>query len=100
LLGATFVPAFAVSGNEPEETHIAPDAAALYQRISQVAPAAGADVLFLEDEETVVFDSEGRPSIHGIFFTRSSRRRALRVGAILPPGGSLGMKSVPRCEQE
>ncbi|MFY9645026.1 MAG: DUF3857 domain-containing protein [Terriglobales bacterium] len=67
LLGATFVPAFAVSGNEPEETHFAPDAAALYQRVSQLAPAAGADVLFLEDEETVVFDSEGR-AIHSRYF--------------------------------
>jgi transglutaminase-like putative cysteine protease/predicted Zn-dependent protease len=37
-----------------------PDAAALYQRVSQVPPAAGADVLFLDDEETVVFDTEGR----------------------------------------
>ena len=60
LLCAAFVSAFAAGGSEPEETHFAPDAAALYQRVSQVTPAAGADVLYLEDEETVVFDSEGR----------------------------------------
>jgi predicted Zn-dependent protease len=60
LLGAVFVPAFAASGNDPEEPHFAPDAAALYQRVSQVHPTAGADVLFLDDEETVVFDIAGR----------------------------------------
>jgi transglutaminase-like putative cysteine protease len=39
----------------------------LYQRASQVTPPAGADVLFLEDDETVVFDSEGR-AIHSRYF--------------------------------
>ena len=47
-------------GHEPPEDHFSADAAALYQRVSQVTPAAGADVLFLDDEETVVFDTEGR----------------------------------------
>jgi transglutaminase-like putative cysteine protease/tetratricopeptide (TPR) repeat protein len=67
LLCIAFVSAFASSGNEPEETRFGPDAAALYQRVSQVTPAAGADVLFLEDEETVVFDSEGRAN-HSRYF--------------------------------
>ncbi len=60
LLCTALVSAFAAGGNEPEENHFLPDAAALYQRVSQVPPAAGADVLFLDDEETVVFDTEGR----------------------------------------
>ncbi|MBZ5598777.1 MAG: DUF3857 domain-containing protein [Acidobacteriia bacterium] len=51
----------------PEETHFSPDASGLYQRVSQVPPTAGADVLFLEDEETVVFDSEGR-AVHTWYF--------------------------------
>jgi len=60
LLCTTLVSAFAAGGNELEENHFSPDAAALYQRVSQVPPAAGADVLFLDDEETVVFDTGGR----------------------------------------
>jgi transglutaminase-like putative cysteine protease/Flp pilus assembly protein TadD len=60
LLGTVLVSAFAASGNEGEETRFSADAAALYQRVSQVTPAAGADVLFLTDEETLIFDSEGR----------------------------------------
>ncbi len=60
LLCMSFVPTFAANRNEPEETHFSPDAAALYQRASQVTPTAGANVLFVEDEETVVFDKEGR----------------------------------------
>ncbi len=60
LLCIALVSAFAAGGNEPEENHFSPDAAALYQRVSQVPAAAGADVLFLDDEETVVFDTEGR----------------------------------------
>jgi Flp pilus assembly protein TadD len=53
LLVAACAPAFAASNNEPP--HFAPDAAALYQRASQVTPAAGADVLFLEDPATPLF---------------------------------------------
>jgi tetratricopeptide (TPR) repeat protein/transglutaminase-like putative cysteine protease len=67
LLCTALVSAFAASGSEPEEAHFSPDAAALYQRVSQVAPAAGADVLFLDDEETVVFDSAGR-AVHSRYF--------------------------------
>lgn len=52
--------ALAARGNDPEEIHFAPDAAALYQRVSQVAIPAGTDVLFVDDEEKVVFDTEGR----------------------------------------
>lgn len=60
LLYAAFVPACSASDNKPEETRFAPDAAALYQRVSQVPSTAGADVLFLDNEETVVFDAGGR----------------------------------------
>jgi transglutaminase-like putative cysteine protease/Flp pilus assembly protein TadD len=55
------------SGSEPDETHFSPDAAALYQRASQATPAAGADVLFLDDEETVAFDTAGR-AVHSRYF--------------------------------
>ncbi len=67
LLCTALVSAFAASGGEPEGTHFSSDAAGLYQRVSQVPPAAGADVLFLEDEETVVFDSQGR-AVHSRYF--------------------------------
>jgi transglutaminase-like putative cysteine protease/tetratricopeptide (TPR) repeat protein len=39
----------------------------LYQRVSQVPIPAGADVLFLDDEETVLFDTEGR-TVHSRYF--------------------------------
>jgi transglutaminase-like putative cysteine protease/Flp pilus assembly protein TadD len=58
LLCAAFAPALAAENDEP--AHFAPDAAALYQQVSKGSTAAGADVLFLEDQETVVFDSKGR----------------------------------------
>jgi transglutaminase-like putative cysteine protease/tetratricopeptide (TPR) repeat protein len=67
LLCTALVSTCAASGNGPEETHFSPDAAALYQRVSQVTPAAGADVLFLDDEETVVFDTAGR-AVHSRYF--------------------------------
>ncbi len=67
LLCTALVSAFAASGSEPEETRFSPDAVALYQRVSQVAPAAGADVLFLDDEETVVFDTAGQ-AVHSRYF--------------------------------
>ncbi len=67
LLCTALVSTCAASGNGPEETHFSPDAAALYQRVSQVAPAGSADVLFLEDEETVVFDTAGR-AVHSRYF--------------------------------
>jgi transglutaminase-like putative cysteine protease len=67
LLCTGLVSAFAASGNEPEETHFSPDAAALYQRASQVPSTAGADVLFLEEEATVVFDGQGR-TVHSRYF--------------------------------
>jgi tetratricopeptide (TPR) repeat protein/transglutaminase-like putative cysteine protease len=60
LLCSGLLSGVATGGNELEETHFSPDAAALYQRVSQVSPTAGADVLFLNDEEMVVFDNEGR----------------------------------------
>jgi tetratricopeptide (TPR) repeat protein/transglutaminase-like putative cysteine protease len=67
LLCTVLVSICAASGNRPEETHFSPDAAALYQRVSQVSPPAGADVLFLDDEETVVFDAAGR-AVHSRYF--------------------------------
>ncbi len=60
LLCTALVSPFAARAGEPEQTHFSADAAGLYQRASQVAPPAGADVIFLDDEETVVFDTEGR----------------------------------------
>ncbi len=60
LLCTALVSAFAAGGNDLEENHFSLDATALYQRVSQVPTPAGADVLVLEDEETVVFDTEGR----------------------------------------
>lgn len=60
LLCTALVSAFAASGSEPEGTHFSSDAAALYQRVSQTTAPAGADVLFLDVEETLVFDTEGR----------------------------------------
>ena len=60
LLLTALVSAFAATGNERGETHFLADVAALYQRASQVTPPAGADVLFLDDEEILVFDTEGR----------------------------------------
>ena len=67
LFCTSLVPAFAAAGEKPDDVHFLPDAAALYQRVSQLTPAAGADVLFVDDEETVVFDSEGR-AVHSRYF--------------------------------
>jgi hypothetical protein len=60
LLFAALVSPFAARAAEPEQTHFAADAAGVYQSASQVTPPAGADVVFVDDEETVVFDTEGR----------------------------------------
>jgi transglutaminase-like putative cysteine protease/Flp pilus assembly protein TadD len=58
-----FSAAFASSGGQPQAVHFSPDAAALYQSVSQITPPADADVQVLEDEDTFVFDAEGR-AIH------------------------------------
>jgi transglutaminase-like putative cysteine protease len=58
-----FCAAFASSSGQPQAVHFSPDAAALYQSVSQITPPADADVLVLEDEDTFVFDAEGR-AIH------------------------------------
>ena len=55
----TSAASFAARRDDPTENHFS-DAAALYQRVSQVNPPAGADVLFIEDEETLVFAADGR----------------------------------------
>jgi len=47
------------TGTDSPSAHFPADAAALYQRASQAAPPAGADVLMLEEEQTEVFYSEG-----------------------------------------
>jgi transglutaminase-like putative cysteine protease/Flp pilus assembly protein TadD len=67
LLFALVASSFPASAKEPEETHFSPDVASLYQRVSQVTPTAGADVMFLEDQETFVFDKEGR-IVHSRYF--------------------------------
>ena len=57
---AAFSAALASSGGQSQAVHFSPDAAALYYSVSQIAPPADADVLVLEDEDTFVFDAEGR----------------------------------------
>ena len=54
---------FAAPSDHPEAAHFSADPAALYHTASQVTPPADADVLVLEDEDTFVFDAEGR-AIH------------------------------------
>ncbi|HET6177514.1 MAG TPA: DUF3857 domain-containing protein [Candidatus Sulfotelmatobacter sp.] len=50
-----------VAAASPQEApHFSEDAAALYRTASQIQPPAGADVLVLEDQESVVFDAEGK----------------------------------------
>ena len=60
LLYAALLLPFGARAGEPEQAHFSADAAGLYQSASQVPPPAGADVIFVDDEETVVFDTEGR----------------------------------------
>ena len=50
------------SASGGQTAHFSPDAAALYRRAAQVTPPPGADVVVLEDEESFVFDAEGRSS--------------------------------------
>jgi transglutaminase-like putative cysteine protease/Flp pilus assembly protein TadD len=67
FFAATLSTALAIDGNQPATVHFSPDVAALYQSVSQVAPPADADVLVLEDEDTFVFDAEGRV-VHSQYF--------------------------------
>jgi len=60
LLCAAGNAALAASGDQPEAAHFSSDTAGLLLRAAQAAPPPGADVLFLDDEETLVFDDEGR----------------------------------------
>ncbi|HEY4841983.1 MAG TPA: DUF3857 domain-containing protein [Terriglobales bacterium] len=46
-------------GQKPEEARFG-DAAALYQRASQVQASPGADAIILDYQETLVFDAEGK----------------------------------------
>lgn len=43
-----------------DKTHFSADVVGLYQLASQVTPPSGADVIILENEEHISFDSEGR----------------------------------------
>lgn len=56
----TIAAAFATSRNQQQVTHFSADVASLYQRSAQVTPPVGADVVVLDDEETLVFDTDGR----------------------------------------
>ena len=56
----TLSAALATGGTQPATAHFPADASALYQNVSQVTPPADADVLVLEDEDTYVFDADGR----------------------------------------
>ncbi len=60
LLSTLFVSALAAIGTTPEEAHFPADAVAFYERVSRVAAPAGADAIILNDEETFVFDAQGR----------------------------------------
>jgi transglutaminase-like putative cysteine protease/tetratricopeptide (TPR) repeat protein len=54
------VSTFAADGNPLGLPPFSADAAALYQRVSQVPAPAGADALILEYQESLIFDSEGK----------------------------------------
>jgi len=56
------VPANAGAENKQiaETDRLSTDAAALYQRVSQISAAPGTDVLFVDNEETLIFDGDGR----------------------------------------
>lgn len=60
LLCIAFVSALATTGNDKGSTPFSDDTAGLYQRVSQMTPPAGADVLFVENQETLVFDADGQ----------------------------------------
>jgi transglutaminase-like putative cysteine protease/Flp pilus assembly protein TadD len=51
---------FAAESVPANSGHFSPDATLLYQTASKVTPPSGADVLVLENEESVSFDSEGK----------------------------------------
>ena len=60
LLSTVVVATSVVGADEPEVAHFLANAGTLYRRSSLVAPPAGADVLVLDDEETLVFDTDGK----------------------------------------
>src|ERR1700688_1524494 len=60
LVCTAMISASGARGDDSDGNHFSPDVAALYQGVSQVSPPPGTDVLFLDDEETVVFDAQGR----------------------------------------
>lgn len=51
---------FAAGGSSADGNYSSMDAAALYLTASQIAAPSGADVIFLEDQERVSFDLEGK----------------------------------------
>jgi transglutaminase-like putative cysteine protease/tetratricopeptide (TPR) repeat protein len=60
LLCASVNLSFCSEMSRKEDSHFTADAAALYGSTSQVAAPAGADVIFLENQENLVFDTEGK----------------------------------------
>ena len=60
LLATAIGAAHAAEANETEQPHFSTDAVALYQRVSQLTPPAASDVFFIDFEETLVFDADGR----------------------------------------
>ena len=60
LVLATAALSFSAENTQPDSNHFSTDTAALYQIASKVTPPSGADVIFLENEERVVWDTEGK----------------------------------------
>jgi transglutaminase-like putative cysteine protease/tetratricopeptide (TPR) repeat protein len=54
------------SSTQADTPHFSTDPAALYQTASQITPPAGADILNVEDQETITFDDEGK-AIHSTY---------------------------------
>ena len=60
LICTAAVPRSSADDLQTGSDHFSADTASLYRSASQVVPPAGADVIFLKDEETIVFDAEGK----------------------------------------
>ena len=55
------------AADQPLTTRFSTDVSPLYQSVSQITPPAGADVLFIEDQEEYVFDEAGK-AVHTQYF--------------------------------
>ena len=60
LLWAIMPLSFAAEDTPVDANHFSTDTAALYQTASKIAPPAGADVVVLENEERVSFNTDGK----------------------------------------